>query len=162
MTMAMRICVGVLGSLHGLAVVAVFGLSALMDGRSDPVEVWSIVLILMADLMSTFSVIADAMADENATGLQLAGAGANVAAGVAFCVIPLMQADPEYAEGLGMLVASGIVVPVLGPLLVNAFSLCGIIFVQRSTGSNASPKKFPSVQTQDSTQQTDRANCGDG
>lgn len=162
MEMAMRICVGILGSLHGLAAGVLFGLSALMDGQSDPAEVWPIILILMADLMSTFSVIADAIADEKATGLLLAGAGANVAAVVAFCVIPFMQADPEYAEGLGMLVASGIVVPVIGPLLVNAFSLCGIIFVQRSTGSSASRQKLPTGQVQDSTQSTDQTHCGDG
>ncbi len=48
----------------------------------------------------------------------------NAAATIAFFVVPFFQADPEYAEGLGILIATGLIIPAVGPMLANAVLLC--------------------------------------
>jgi hypothetical protein len=119
----MRICLGLLGFLHGLAAA----IWLCMTGF-DSAAVGCFAVLLLGDSISIWLSIAN----PERTGFLLVGAAVNVMAVVVFCVIPFMKQDQEYAEGLGMLVAGGIVIPLLGPLLVNAFVLVGMDFVQRS------------------------------
>jgi hypothetical protein len=144
MTTAMRICVGILGTLHGFAALALLGLDLFEYHKPEPSTTLSVALILLADVMSTIAVIVDAFGDERATLPLSIGSLVNVVAIVAFCVIPFMHEDGEYAEGLGLLIVSGIIIPVLGPPLVNAILLFGIIVSQPPTDSRS--KKLPSTQ----------------
>src|SRR5262245_19990952 len=47
----------------------------------------------------------------------------NASVTIAFFVVPFFQADPEYVEGLGIMIATGWIIPAVGPMLINAVLL---------------------------------------
>lgn len=129
---AMRICLGLLGFLHGVGITSWLSVLA----ASEPVAVVMFCSLLFDDLVS----VSLAITRVKSTGVLLSGAATNIIAVVMFCVIRFLESNQEGVEALGMIIADWTILPLLGPLLVNAFVLFGLDFVQRRTETTtASP-----------------------